>query len=113
MIVEYKCPWKHQDLHPKEAFVTPEIGGVMANSVFTLSTTSPYYFQLQTLLYVAELTLCDLVIWTRQGIYTHQVQFDAVFVVEMCQKLEAFLLNNVLPVAMQSVSQDTASPHGM
>ena len=113
VIVEYKCPWKHQDLHPKEAFVTPEIGGVMANSVFTLSTNSPYYFQLQTLLYVAELTLCDLVIWTRQGIYTHQVQFDAVFVEEMCQKLEAFWLNNVLPVAMQSVSQDTASPHGM
>ena len=45
--------------------------------------------------------------------YTHQVQFDAVFVEEMCQKLEAFWLNNVLPVAMQSVSQDTASPHGM
>ena len=49
VVVEYKCPWKHQDLHPKEAFLTPEIGGVMENNVFTLSTTSPYYFQVQTL----------------------------------------------------------------
>ena len=27
IVVEYKCPWKHRDQPPKEAFLTPEIGG--------------------------------------------------------------------------------------
>ena len=91
VVVEYKCPWKHQDLHPKEAFLTSEIDGVMKNNVFTLSTTSPYYFKVQTQLYVAELTMCDLVIWIRQGIYTNEVQFDAVSMEEMCNKLEVYM----------------------
>ena len=26
--IEYKCPWKHRDLQPKQAFLTPEIGGI-------------------------------------------------------------------------------------
>ena len=27
-VVEYKCPWKQRDLHPKQASLTPEIGGI-------------------------------------------------------------------------------------
>lgn len=107
--VEYKCPWKHQDKHPKDAFLTPQIGGVVIDNSLTLSTSSPYYFQAQAQLYVAELSQCDLVVWTKQGIYTHCIGFNAAFMKDVCHKLEVFWLTNVLPVMMASVTPSTSA----
>ena len=92
VVVKYKCPWKHQDKHPKDAFITPEVGGVKKGNVLALSPSSKYYFQVQLPMYVANLTECDLVIWTRQGIYTN-----------VCHKLEIFWKINELPVMLASV----------
>ena len=41
-VLEYKCPWKHRDMHPKEAFLTPEIGGTVSKNGFALKPSSQY-----------------------------------------------------------------------
>ena len=112
VVVEYKCPWKHQDKHPKDAFITPEVGGVKKGNVLALSPSSKYYFQVQLQMYVANLTECDLVIWTGQGIYTNHVKSDPAFMESVCHKLEIFWKINVLPVMLASVSEPT-SQYGM
>ena len=109
VVVEYKCPWKHHDKHPKTAFLSKEVGGVLKDNRLSLSPSSPYYFQVQTQLYISNLTCCDLVIWTKQGIYTNCVEFDAVFMKNVCDKLELFWLKNVLPAMMAYVAEQTSS----
>ena len=106
VVVEYKCPWKHRDLDPKEAFLKAEIGGVKVGKTFSLSTKSKYYFQVQCQMFVANLCLCDLVVWTKKGIFIAQVQFNKKFTENVCQKLEKFWMSNVLPVILQRVSQN-------
>jgi len=61
-VVEYKCPWKHRDLHPKEVFLTPEIGGIINGKEFALEPTSRYCFKLQLQMFVSELTFNVLVV---------------------------------------------------
>ena len=107
--VEYKCPWKHKDKHPKDAFLSPEVGGVMKDNVLCLKSNSPYYYQIQMQLYVAGLIQCDLVIWTNQGIYKNQVKFDDSFITNVCHKLEIFWKNSVLPALIVSVSKSATS----
>ena len=46
IVVEYKCPWKHRELHPKQAFLTKEIGGAQSNGTFYLTPNSKYYYQI-------------------------------------------------------------------
>ena len=47
VVVEYKCPWVHRNLDPKEAFVTKEIGGVKLGEKYSLKPNSKYYYQVQ------------------------------------------------------------------
>ena len=47
VVVEYKCPWKHRHIPPKEAFLSPEIGGEINGNTFTLKSGSRYYMQVQ------------------------------------------------------------------
>ena len=113
MVVEYKCPWKHKDLHPKQAFLTHEIGGLEKNNRFLLASSSPYYYQIQTQMFVAELSLCDFVVWTNQGIYTLQVSYNAEFMANVCKKLELFWLAEILPCLMAEVPRNfESSLHG-
>ncbi|XP_028410221.1 uncharacterized protein LOC114532826, partial [Dendronephthya gigantea] len=67
VVVEYKCPWKHKDMHPKKAFLTPEIGGIEKDKTFCLTKSSAYYHQIQAQMFVSELFHCDFVVWTSQG----------------------------------------------
>ena len=90
-VLEYKCPWKHRDMHPKEAFLTPEIGGTVSQNGFALKPSSQFYFQLQLQMFqVSELSLSILVVWTKQGVFTVEVPFNASFMTEVCSKLEMF-----------------------
>ena len=104
-VVEYKCPWKHRDLHPKEAFLTPEIGGIRNGNEFALKPTSKYYFQLQLEMFVSELILNVLVVWTRKGIFTVEVPYNLSFMSNVCFKLEKFWISQVLPFMMIEVSR--------
>lgn len=74
-----KCPWKHRDLHPKQAFLTPEIGGIKNGNEFALKPTSQYYFQVQLQMFVSELTSCIFVVWTNKGIFTVEVLYNPGF----------------------------------
>ena len=38
--VGYKCPWKHRSRCPKDAFVSPEIGGEMNANKLALKNGS-------------------------------------------------------------------------
>ncbi|CAH3158260.1 unnamed protein product [Porites lobata] len=96
-VVEYKCPWKHRDLHPKQAFLTPEIGGIQNGNKFALKSTSNYYFQVQLQMFVSGLTLCIFVVWTNKGIFTVDVPYDPSFMSVVCAKLEKFWTSQVLP----------------
>jgi hypothetical protein len=107
VVVEYKCPWKYRDLDPNEAFLKAEVGGIEVDKTLLLSTKCKYYFQAQCQMFVANLHLCDLVVWTKKGILTTQVQFNTKFMEDVCQKLETFWMWNVLPIMMQRVSQNS------
>ena len=103
-VVEYKCPWKHRDLHPKEAFLTPEIGGVKNGIEFALKPTSKCYFQVQLQMFVSGLTLAILVVWTKKGIFVAEVPYNPSFMSRLCEKLEKFWVTKVLPFMMTEVS---------
>ena len=105
IVVEYKCPWKHRELHPKQAFLTKEIGGAQSNGTFYLTPNSKYYYQIQTLMFVAELSLCDYIVWTIQGIFSLQVCYDAKFMESVCKKLKLFWMTHVLPCIMKRHQQ--------
>ncbi|KAL9977617.1 hypothetical protein ACROYT_G015041 [Oculina patagonica] len=104
-VVEYKCPWKHRDLHQKEAFLTPEISGIRNGNEFALKPSSKYYFQLQLEMFVSELILNVLVVWTRKGIFTVEVPYNPSFMSNVCFKLEKYWISQVLPFMMIEVSK--------
>ena len=104
-VVEYKCPWKHRDLHPKEAFLTPEIGGIKNGKEFALKPTSKYYFQLQLQMFVSELSFNILVVWTTKGIFTVEVPYNPSFMCNVCTNLEKFWNSQVLPFMMAEISR--------
>ena len=91
---------------PKEAFLKAEIGGIKVGKTFSLSIKCKYYFQVQCQTFMANLCLCDLVVWTKKGIFTRQVQFNIKFMENVCQKLAKFWMSNVLPIMVQRVSQN-------
>jgi hypothetical protein len=89
-VVEYKCPWKHRDITPKEAFLTPEVGGQQKDKHFTLKRNCRYY----------KLCLCDFVIWTKLGIFSVEIPFDKLFIWSVVERLQEFWVNHVLPFMM-------------
>ena len=102
-VVEYKRPWKHRDLHPKQAFLTPEIGRIQNGKKFALKSTSNYYFQVQLQMFVRGITLCIFVVWTNKRIFTVEVPYDPSFMSVICAKLEKFWTSQVLPFLISEV----------
>ena len=97
-------------MHPKEAFLTPEIGGTVSKNGFALKP-SEYYFQLQLQMFqVSELSLSILVVWTKQGVFTVEVPFNASFMTEVCSKLEMFWFQQILPFMMNTLVYTTSFP---
>jgi hypothetical protein len=113
VVVEYKCPWKHRDLDPKEAFLTQEIGGLKKDQTDLLSTSSQYFYQVQLQMFVANLMQCDFVVWTRKGIHTVQVPFNKGFFQQVCGKLAKFWKTNILPLLVSRLSEEIKLPLGM
>jgi len=103
-VVEYKCPWKHRGLHPKDGFLTPEIGSIKSEKEFALKPSSKYYFQIQLQMFVSELTFNILVVWTTKGIFTVEVPYNPGFMFNVCTKLEKFWNSQVLPFMTAEIS---------
>ena len=104
IVVEFKCPMKHRNISPNEAFLTPEVGGKKAGNKFFLKPTCPYYTQVQIQMFVTRLKSCDFVVWTEHGIMSVQVQYDAVFMDKTIDKLQRFWMNYVLPFMVKKLS---------
>ena len=100
VVVEYKCPWKHKEKPPKEAFLTPEVGGEQVGDTFLLKSTSKYYYQVQLQMFVCSLMLCHLVVWTKLGVFVVKVPFNEEFINSVIVKLEEFWISHILPSMM-------------
>ena len=83
-VLEHKCPWKQNNMHPKEVFLTPKIGDIVSENGFTLKPSSQYYFQLQLQMFVSELPLNVWVVWTEQVVFTVEVPFYPNFMTKVC-----------------------------
>ena len=103
VVVEYKCPWLHKDLEPKQAFLKPEIGGMHVNGVFSINPSSRYYYQVQTQMFVTELENCHFVVWTNKGIFCHVVSVDSTFVEKIYPKVNMFWVTYVVPEMMKKL----------
>ena len=115
VVIEYKCPWKHRTLPPKEAFLTPELGGQQIGNVFSLKSTSGYFYQVQLQMFVHNLQLCHFVVWTTLGVFTVQVPFQRTFITTVVAKLQTFWVSHVLPSMMHDdePSMTTAGGEGI
>ena len=109
-VVEYKCPWKHRDIQPKEAFLTPEVGGIQKGNNFMLKRNCRYYFQVQLQMFVYQLCLCDFVVWTKHGLFSVEIPFDEIFMLSVIERLQEFWSNHVLPFLMLQCKFSTYFP---
>jgi hypothetical protein len=103
VVVEYKFPWLHKNLEPKEAFLKPEIGGIHDNGIFSLNPSSGYYYQVQTLMLVTQLENCHFVVWTNKGIFCHVVPIDPTFAKKVYPKVHMFWMTYVVPEMMNKL----------
>ena len=92
-----------QGLEPKQAFLKPEIGGIHVDGVFSLNTSSRYYYQVQTLILVTELENCHFVVWTNKGIFCHVVSIDPTFAEKVYPKVNMFWVTYVVPEMMRKL----------
>ena len=106
VIVEYKCPMKHKDTDPKEAFLSPEIGGCVVGNKLQLQRKAKYFYQVQMQMYVLGLKACDFVVWTRKGIKCVEILFDPQFMIDVSGKLERFWIGQVLPLMISGPADD-------
>ena len=104
VVVEYKCPWKHKGKPPKEAFLTPEVGGEQVGNTFLLKSTSKYYYQVQLQMFVCNLILCHLVVWTKLGVFVVKVPFNEELINSVILKLEEFWISHILPSMMLEIN---------
>lgn len=104
VVVEYKCPWTHRLSDAKEAFLSPEIGGMQVAGHFQLKTTSKYYHQVQMQMFVLCLLSCDFVIWTTKGILTVEIAYNVGFMNAILLKLEKFWISQIAPLLIAQVS---------
>ena len=57
-------------------------------------------------MFVCELKLCDFVVWTEKGLsVVVPVAYNEEFVLSMCQKVECFWLNHVLPLMVNEITE--------
>jgi len=103
-VVEYKCPRKHRDLHPKQTFLTPKICASQNGNNGAIKLTSNYYIQFQLQMFVSRLTLRTFVGWTNKAIFTVEVPCEPSFMSDVCAKLEKFWTSLILPFLISEVA---------
>ena len=111
IVVEYKCPWKHRDQPPKEAVLTPEIGGTVIKRDQVLKKTAPYYYQVQVKIFVTGLSCCDFVVRTKKLIFVASIIFDKEFMASLCKKVESFWYGQVFPAMVNELTNNDSAPN--
>lgn len=95
-LIEIKCPSRGRDLCPKQAAV--DFCGVerVATS-YSLKKTHQYYTQIQMQLGLLQMTMCDLVVYTKQGLHVIAVPFDDAFYADLICDLNLFAKDHLFP----------------
>lgn len=90
VLCEVKCPFsaRNKDISPR---TVPYMKAADGN--LTLSTTHPYYYQIQGQLFCAKRQFCDLIVYTLSDVKYVRIQRDDKFISGMTEKLELFYRN--------------------
>eukprot|EP00112_Aurelia_sp_Birch-Aquarium-sp1_P013301 Seg2818.2 transcript_id=Seg2818.2/GoldUCD/mRNA.D3Y31 product="hypothetical protein" protein_id=Seg2818.2/GoldUCD/D3Y31 len=109
-VVEYKCPFKNKEKHPREAFLEGNIGGIQnADGTYSLKQSHKYYYQIQGAMAATNIKVCDFVVYTLNtemgsagSIFIVEIVFNPTFWVAVVEKVSRFFLNLVLPLVFDS-----------
>ena len=105
-IVEFKCPYKNRNLHPRKVFLDSSIGGtILEDGTYTLSKNHKYYFQVQGTMAAVGIANCDLVIFT---LSSETGSDGGIFIVKdnVISKTVQFYLKWMLPIIFEEVQQN-------
>jgi hypothetical protein len=90
-LLEVKCPYSLRDMEPKEAALL--CGCLENNNTLSLSPMHEYNVQIQGQMWVTGLKTCDLVVYTKRGIYSINVAYDEYFFLNVRNNLQYFCRN--------------------
>lgn len=96
-LIEIICPYSLRLLSPKEAAKQHGCEIDLRSSKWTLCEQSEYYFQIQCQLFVYKLDVCDLVIYTMQGIHVVSVLYNESFARGAVHLASDFYKHQVVP----------------
>ncbi len=113
--IEYKCPFKNKDKHPRDAFLDKSIGGILkADGTYTLDVRHKYYYQIQGAMAASNIHVCDFVVYTTNrelgydgSIFLVEIPFDTDFWLDVKQKVRSFYLNSMLPHIFSEQNKNT------
>ena len=105
-VVEYKCPFKNKEKHPREAFLEGNIGGIQNDDgAYSLKPTHKYYYQVQGAMAATNTKVRDFVVYTLNtemgaagSIFIVEIAFNPTFWDALVEKVSQFFLKWVLPL---------------
>ena len=105
-VVEYKCPFKNKEKHPREAFLEGNIGGIQnADGTYSLKPNHKYYYQVQGAMAATNTKTCDFVVYTLNtemgsagSIFIAEIAFNPIFWATVVEKASRFFRKWVLPL---------------
>lgn len=105
--LEVKCPFICEKRSIVEANRNiPAFCLVEQNGYIHLSKLHPYFYQVQTQMYVRNLKWCDFVVWSPvQDPFVEQIHYDASFMKKAVSKAEEFYFKQFLPSVISSYQQ--------
>ena len=100
VLLEIKCPYKYRDQLPTADVALADPGFCLkrnANNEVHLSESHKYYFQVQGQIALCNVTHCDFVCWTNEGIFVERIAKDELLLSNMLPQLRQFFENYMLP----------------
>ena len=98
--MEIKCPCALRQKLPKDAARQIGCRQSISTGEWSLCETSEYCYQIQTQLLVYNLSQCDLVMYTLQGILVVPVKYSEEFAENMVSRAEDFYRSQVVSVLL-------------
>ena len=98
-IVQVKCPYSKRAADPREA--ARKLGNVKANGEFYLKRHHDFSYQIQALMGVTGIHHCAMVVYTMQGIYVGQAEFDKEFFDRIMNQVAYFTRTKLYPKLLE------------
>jgi len=94
-ILEIKCPFKYQDVDPREAAVNKDFCCELIGDTLTLKRNHNYHYQIQGQMAISSRKWCDFVAYT--------ITFDESYWMTMLLKLKAFYIKEMVPIIFEKI----------